>query len=613
MDTLPIAIQQAFKQYPTTIEDRFDTQEQRKRDRVFWHNVLAPVLAFPKGSSQRNAAIVALAKVDHTSHNGAIFRVSERTIRRKLSAYDAAGLHGLGRSKRSDANSKRVAVSREWDSAVPTLPTERLRIAKALRDYVRGLHKGRVAEAPLQALASAKLRELTIMAGFDPGQSALEAICRVPLNLIREERTYRRVGQFKKDRKAYEDARPRIKRSRIGYLPMDVIVGDVHPLDIVMLREDGTTAHPRLIAWLDIATNRLFADIVLLDKGRGIRNADVIQSFINMTRAWGAPRAVYLDNGSEYNWADFIDDALKLLVGAGRPVEIYSDQGRTSQIIRATPYNASAKPIEGIFKLLENQFFSVIPGWVGGDRMNQKRERIGKPATPFPGDVTALNEVLRGMLATYEVIPQQGTLKGISPRQAFNQAIADGWGRTDIDPMALMIAFSALDTRTVTKGGFSFRGEDWTCDALDSYLSRQITIRVPKYHTWDCIPVFDMSGQYLGLARPQRAYGFLDPAGAREANVRQRKHLLAVQHLDRSAPDIDAMEELIAFGRSRPPALEAPIVGSIGASNEARQLGDAMREKAAEIIDFPTGWSLSTNAEERLRSRMERKQRGGAT
>ncbi|QJP12373.1 hypothetical protein G3545_01055 [Starkeya sp. ORNL1] len=83
---------------------------------------------------------------------------------------------------------------------------------------------------------------------------------------------------------------------------MQLVVGDVHHLDMVMLREDGSEAWPKAIAWLDQATNRIRLDLLLLGKGEGIRNADVIASFIRMTQdpAWGMPRGLYLDNESEY-------------------------------------------------------------------------------------------------------------------------------------------------------------------------------------------------------------------------------------------------------------------------------------------------------------------------
>ncbi|NJM31325.1 MAG: hypothetical protein HC855_15680 [Rhizobiales bacterium] len=80
----------------------------------------------------------------------------------------------------------------------------------------------------------------------------------LPAHLIQRERDYRRVAIHRRDNKAYDDAKPRIRRTRDGLLPMDLVFGDVHPIDIPVLRDDKTMAHARLVAFLDIATNRLF-------------------------------------------------------------------------------------------------------------------------------------------------------------------------------------------------------------------------------------------------------------------------------------------------------------------------------------------------------------------
>ncbi|QEL21645.1 hypothetical protein FQV39_02870 [Bosea sp. F3-2] len=68
-------------------------------------------------------------------------------------------------------------------------------------------------------------------------------------------------------------------------MPMAIVVGDVHPVDIMLAREHGSTAHARAIGWLDMATNRIWLDLVLLPKGKGITNAHVIRSFVNMVEA----------------------------------------------------------------------------------------------------------------------------------------------------------------------------------------------------------------------------------------------------------------------------------------------------------------------------------------
>ncbi len=206
-------------------------------------------------------------------------------------------------------------------------------------------------------LAAERLRELSVAAS-DAARALPQETFSIPRRFIDREQQYRKVAIFDRNRKAHEDAKPRIIRSRTGLEPQQIIVGDVHHLDIVMRRPDGSEAWPKAVAWLDLATNRIWLDLVLLDKGEGIRNADVIKSFIRMVSAWGMPQSLYLDNGSEYRWPEFVNDALKLVADIK-----YDVDPRRSQIVRAKPYNASAKAIESIFGLLEQRYFRTLPGW----------------------------------------------------------------------------------------------------------------------------------------------------------------------------------------------------------------------------------------------------------
>lgn len=137
------------------------------------------------------------------------------------------------------------------------------------------------------------LAELTRTAGFVGDDATLSTICAVPYGFIRAERAYRKVHTFKNDRSTYEDAKPRIQRSRAGLAPNDIWVGDVHPVDVLYRRQDGSTATLRAIAWLDLGTNRLHATWIALDKGQGgVRNTHVIRSFTAAVAAWGAARAL---------------------------------------------------------------------------------------------------------------------------------------------------------------------------------------------------------------------------------------------------------------------------------------------------------------------------------
>lgn len=135
------------------------------------------------------------------------------------------------------------------------------------------------------------------------------------------------------------DQKPRIQRSIADLEPMDVVVMDVHHINVLIERETGKTATAKMIAFLDIATSRLFVEIIMFEGKGGVRNSDIITAFINMCmdKNFGLPKVLYVDNGSEYGWADHLQDALKLNIR----INGFDWQSGRNPVVRATPYNAS--------------------------------------------------------------------------------------------------------------------------------------------------------------------------------------------------------------------------------------------------------------------------------
>jgi len=80
---------------------------------------------------------------------------------------------------------------------------------------------------------------------------------------------------------------------------MQWVAGDCKHLDILLTRPDGSTATPKMVAWEDLATNRLWCDIFLMPKGEMIKRKHIIQSFHNMAidPDWGIE--LVLENWTE--------------------------------------------------------------------------------------------------------------------------------------------------------------------------------------------------------------------------------------------------------------------------------------------------------------------------
>jgi hypothetical protein len=101
----------------------------------------------------------------------------------------------------------------------------------------------------------------------------------------------------------------------------------VKHLDVIVRRDDGSTAWPKIVAFMDAGTGRVFVYPVLLERGEGVRQEHVVEAFLSMVAdpAWGFPQGLYLDNGSEFGALAKIDGALQLLENADLTSNTYWD------------------------------------------------------------------------------------------------------------------------------------------------------------------------------------------------------------------------------------------------------------------------------------------------
>lgn len=572
IDSLPPDLQERLKRHLTPVSGPAPTPAvgpSSRLERDIRYNIVARVICHPKGSAARAAAAREEASRPILNPRTKQFEsISVATIMRWVKRFEDHAEAGLGRRRRADAGKKRVVLTQRWDQAVTFDDEIKEKISEELRQYVRSHHKNLTSFGHLRVMAEKKLLDLTRGVGFDIHPS----LCALPDNFIKSEKIARKVGQFLRDRKAFQDDLPGISRGLDGLAPCEVVYGDVHSVDVLLPKVPGFQRHAKFIAWFDAGTQRAWLDAVLLEEGRGITNAHVIESFLRMASTWGMPGALYLDNGSEYNWAEFVDDAMKLL--GSRLVF-----GRESNVVNAKPYNARAKEIEGFFGRFERHYLANIPGWIGGDRMKSKTSNVGKAPTPFDGDFSRFSQLIDAQLTLYHNRAQKGRkLKGLSPFQALDNAISQGWTKTAIDPVAFVTAFSSEERRRNVQGRIQFNGNSWTCEGLQSYLGDHVVVLVPKYQSWDRLPIKDDKGRLIGLAERDQEFHPLDPAGAREAARRGARRIKAVKSLGRMIPTIDAASEVIDLAAVLPREPSTPIGAHIGPSDEARAIASKLTE-----------------------------------
>lgn len=590
---------------PTT----FDPKAAKKRAEVKWKlGILAPALEFAKGTRARGQALTDIASVFHMDLSGKRKKIGRRTLQDWIQILEKTDdPWNLARKDRVEEAHRNI-ICRAWDKACPLPHDKKVAIADELRAYVRGLWMELPGRTVIEQLASSKLVELCRAAGW---AEATYKQCRVGRYFVEEHSETRILYTKGKNAKQWADKFvPRIKRTLEGMRPCDLVVGDVHPIDITFKRVDGSEATPRLIAWYDIATGDLFCSLLLLDKGKGVTQAHIAASFAAMVEAWGLPKALLLDNGAEYSWRELEAGFCALAkLAKGFAFEIRDDDEaipfideadeaeRESPIIRALPYRASSKPIEGIFAVLEQTLLRAFPGWIGGDRMNKRTHKVGEAPRAFPGTPDDFEAAFFEALRFWRTIERK-SLGGRSVndvREAFQR---DGGPLPpSVERAALVAALSVPEKRKVTTWGVQFDGQWYRSEALIQHTGETLTFRYAK---WAPEYVFYV-GHANALVRVPLApvFNYTDGEGARH-----QAHLTKIQNqharqLKSTAGKVNVLVEMSrhvdAVGGDVPVlkgpaiALSDELESAVEAAklpvpeNEARHLG------YGEVLDPKTG------------------------
>ncbi|WP_192179986.1 hypothetical protein [Mesorhizobium amorphae] len=563
--SLPLEYQHRLKASQTPVGNQSKSITGRTAENAWGLDYLGPAVQYAAKSTARAAVLAELAGKPTRNWEGRAVSYCLRTLQRHAARFNE-GMK-VGRHGRSDKGKKRFIISRKWDKLVPFDTSTRTKIAGDLKQEIRGLLKGGMSWGHTLKEAEKFLIDATRAWGFRPGDpNVLERACSVPPELVSAELHFRNVHRFKRDHKAYDDRRPRIRRTLAGMQPMELVVGDVHPVDIHLTRPDGTLATARLIGFLDWATQRLWIGLIFFEKRGGVQNCDVIEVLASMIEAWGMPQSLYVDNGAEFGFAAFLDDAMQLTV------QSFHGPSRSTRVINALPYNASAKPIERLFGDLETRYFSTARGHIGGNRMNKKQEAIGRTVAPF-GAFEDVVPAIEGFVRTYNHTAQgkKSALKGLSPQAAYREHLEVGWAPTAVSRDEVRAACARTEERSVIQGAISVGGRHWTCPELQAYQYEKVWVRVPAYHTPAELLLLDRHGERVGIAFPDVEFHPLDKRGAKTAAERARAHRQAVRDLDRSAPDIDVAARLIARGQAQPDTVPNEPVGVVSYDPAKRQ------------------------------------------
>lgn len=553
--------------------------------------LLAPALQFSKSSRERGAALRDLASKEVTKPNGKAWKPSVSALAAWIKTLEESDSKALRRKPREE-KAPRVLISRAWDKACPLAIEKKTRIAEHMATHVKSLWaNGAPGWRRIDQLASVELMEQCQAEGW---QGVSLAQCLPGRSFVEKFREFSLVALKEKNAKRFFDTQtPRIQRHRNGYKPGDIVIGDVHPMDVA--REiDGRMVHARLISWLDVATYDIFITVVILPPGRGIRQEDIAASFVDMVQAWGLPKQLRLDNGKEYKWDAMIRGFQTLaglvsafqafhvsILGDGEAAE-YIDPEQFAAISRARAYNAPAKQIEHVFAIIEYLFFSMMPGWIGGDRMNKRTQNVGQDPKAHLGTDDEFIRDIAICLDLYRNTPQKD---GSSPNDKRRKATNEGWEAVGVARGDLIFAFSETKKVKVRTGGILLEyGEikNWyRADFIIPLIGLTVEIRHSKWAR-EAIFCLDVDGKFKGVPLVN-GFAQEDGQGAKEQARMNGLKLLQIRELKDQTESVNLLIEAARFNAAMPPAPEIPF-GMVIKTEQGEEIAAALENMAAPHI-----------------------------
>jgi hypothetical protein len=437
------------------------------------------------------------------------------------------------------------------------------------------------------------LRDLLDAEGIQVAETERLALCEIPRHFIdtRERRRARVVHIHKHDANRFAAEHiGRVKRTRIDLEPMDVVAADVRHCDILVPRADGSLTTAKMVAFLDLATNRYFVRVEILPKGKMVRREHVLMTLRDMMAdpSWGVPRILYLDNGSEFNIGltpgdlGRISKMVRDFHKADAKPALFRDYETDAGIVNSLPYNPQSKIIETGFSVLTRSVEPIYGGYVGGNRMAKKTQNQGRLPKPMEGDEANLKKKHAEMIEFLNARRHQnGVIKGKSPNQVFTEFVKNGWQSVICNPHELELAFTTDKTATVQKGG------EIRCDSrfyyekkLTSMIGERVTIGVPIIGARTTLNVMDDKRQLICVAHERQERGIFDPEGVKASGQFRRDAKAEVRRLAADLPKVDLPKARAAAVA----ALPKPPVPSPLASVSYHPM---VREAAAEAHRMP--------------------------
>ena len=267
----------------------------------------------------------------------------------------------------------------------------------------------------------------------------------------------------------------------------DVIVGDGHRLSFFIKHPyTGKPVRPMMVAYQDWKSGGFVGFEIMLEENTQCIASALRNSIINLGKV---PKFVYQDNGKAFKAKYFIENGLSGL---------FTNLG--IQPVYAKPYNAKAKPIERLFRELQDSCEVLLPSYSGTSIIKKpaqlkRNEKLHKAL--YKVNVPSLEQVtnfIKNWLIKYHYEQPCPHVKGKTIGEVLESGKGEGVNLETLDDLMM-----AREIKKIYRNGILFLKNNYYDEALFGY-KKEVIIKYSLFNL-SSIKVYKLNGEFLCEAK----------------------------------------------------------------------------------------------------------------
>ena len=267
----------------------------------------------------------------------------------------------------------------------------------------------------------------------------------------------------------------------------DVIVGDGHRLSFFIKHPyTGKPVRPMMVAYQDWKSGGFVGFEIMLEENTQCIASALRNSIINLGKV---PKFVYQDNGKAFKAKYFIENGLSGL---------FTNLG--IQPVYAKPYNAKAKPIERLFRELQDSCEVLLPSYSGTSIIKKpaqlkRNEKLHKAL--YKVNIPSLEQVtnfIKNWLIKYHYEQHCPQIKGKTIGEILESGKGEGVNLETLDDLMM-----AREIKKIYRNGILFLKNNYYDEALFGY-KKEVIIKYSLFNL-SSIKVYKLNGEFLCEAK----------------------------------------------------------------------------------------------------------------